>query len=133
MKSFKLLLMIVAGTTTALLLYFGTGLHPIWPLLWFAPIPVSAIAPQLRASRAFGLRAVAWFFGATNLWKHLAYGIGLPLAADSCFVSGPGNRFCSRRLVCAQLSSARRGLSRCDRISILLGELRISEREHFAT
>src|SRR5205814_10726094 len=21
---------------------------------------------------------VAWFFGATNLWKHLAYGIGLP-------------------------------------------------------
>ena len=78
MKSFKLLLMIVAGTTTALLLYFGTGLHPIWPLLWFAPIPVIAIAPQLRASRAFGLRAVAWFFGATNLWKHLAYGICLP-------------------------------------------------------
>jgi len=70
--------MIVAGTTTALLLYFGTGLHPIWPLLWFAPIPVIAIAPQLRASRAFGLTAVAWFFGATNLWKHLAYGIGLP-------------------------------------------------------
>ena len=78
MKSFKLLLVIVAGTTTAALLYFGTGLHPIWPLLWFAPIPVIAIAPHLRASRAFALATVAWFFGATNLWKHLAYGIGLP-------------------------------------------------------
>jgi len=78
MTSSKLLLVIVAGTTTAALLYFGTGLHPIWPVLWFAPVPIIAIAPQLRASRAFALAAVAWFFGATNLWKHLAYGIGLP-------------------------------------------------------
>jgi apolipoprotein N-acyltransferase len=78
MKSFKLLLVIVAGTTTAALLYFGTGLHPIWPLLWFAPVPVIAIAPQLRASQVFALGTVAWFFGQMNLWKHLAHGIGLP-------------------------------------------------------
>src|SRR4029077_7399651 len=78
MKSFKLLLVIVAGTTTAALLYFGTGLHPIWPLLWFAPIPVIAIAPQLRATRTFARGTVGCFLGETNLWKHLAYGIGLP-------------------------------------------------------
>ena len=80
MNSFKLLLVIVAGTTTAALLYFGTGLHPIWPLFWFAPIPIIAIASQLRASHAFALATVAWFFGQMNLWKHLAYGIGLPWA-----------------------------------------------------
>ena len=80
MKSFKLLLVIVAGTITAALLYFGTGLHPIWPLLWFAPVPIIAIAPQLRASHTFALATVAWFFGQMNLWKHLAYGIGLPWA-----------------------------------------------------
>src|SRR4029077_20933824 len=78
MKSFKLLLVIVAGTTTAALLDFGTGLHPIWPLLWFAPVAVIAIAPQLRASQAFALGTVAWFFGQMNLWKHLVHGIGLP-------------------------------------------------------
>jgi len=78
MKSFKLLLVIAAGTTTAALLYVGTGLHPIWPLLWFAPVPIIAIGPQLRASHAFALATVAWFFGQMNLWKHLAYGIGLP-------------------------------------------------------
>ena len=43
----NLLLVIVAGTTTAALLYCGTGLHPIWPLLSFTPIPIIAIAPQL--------------------------------------------------------------------------------------
>jgi apolipoprotein N-acyltransferase len=80
MKSLNLLLVIAAGTTTAALLYFGTGLHPIWPLLWLAPVPVIAIAPHLRASRVFALATVACFFGATNLWKHLAYGIGLPWA-----------------------------------------------------
>ena len=133
MKSFKFLLVIVAGTTTAALLYFGTGLHPIWPLLWFAPIPVIAIAPQLRASRAFALATVAWFFGEMNLWKHLAYGIGLPWRAGCYLVSRSRNCFCSRCFVRAQLSSTRLVLSRCDRVSILLGELRISERERFAT
>ena len=78
MKSFKLLLVIVAGMTTAALVYFGTGLHPIWPLVWFALIPIIAIAPQLRVSHVFALGTMAWFFGQTNLWKHLAYGIGLP-------------------------------------------------------
>ncbi len=88
MKSFSLVLVIVAGTTTAVLVYFGTGLHPIWPLLWFAPVPIIAIAPQLRARSAFALATVAWFFGEMNLWKHLAYGIGLrwPLIVISFFV-----------------------------------------------
>ena len=57
MKSFKLLLVIVAGTTTAALLYFGTGLHPIWPLLWFAPVPIIAIAPNyVRATPSLSQR-----------------------------------------------------------------------------
>jgi apolipoprotein N-acyltransferase len=77
MKSSKLLLVIAAGMTAAALVYFGTGLHPVWPLLWFAPVPIIAIAPQLRASHVFALGTLAWFFGKTNLWKHLAYGIGL--------------------------------------------------------
>jgi apolipoprotein N-acyltransferase len=78
MKFSRFALIIVAGTTTAALVYFGTGLHPIWPLLWFAPVPIIAIGPQLPASGAFALATVALFFGQMNLWKHLAGGIGLP-------------------------------------------------------
>ena len=59
--------------------HFGTGLQPLWPLLWLAPVPVLALAPRLRLSHAFLVAFIAWFLGEMNLWKHLAYGIGLPL------------------------------------------------------
>ena len=134
MKSYKLLLAIVAGTTTAALLYFGTGLHvPSGRCFGLRLLPVIAIAPQLRASRAFALATVAWFFGATNLWKHLAYGIGLPWPLHFCLVSDSGNCFCSRCFVRAQLSSARLAPFWLRSRFLLLGELRISERERFAT
>ena len=29
-----------AIAATAVLVWFGTGLEPFWPLLWFAPLPV---------------------------------------------------------------------------------------------
>jgi apolipoprotein N-acyltransferase len=77
-KFSRFALIIVAGTTTAALVYFGSGLHPIWPLLWFAPVPIIAIGPQLPATGVFALATVALFFGQMNLWKHLARGIGLP-------------------------------------------------------
>jgi apolipoprotein N-acyltransferase len=70
--------MVAAGTATAALSYFATGLHPVWPLLWLAPIPILAVASPLSRSGAFGLATVAWFIGQTNLWKHLAYGLALP-------------------------------------------------------
>ncbi len=50
----------------------------MWPLLWLAPVPILAIAPRLSRSGAFTLALVAWFLGELNLWKHLAYGLGLP-------------------------------------------------------
>jgi apolipoprotein N-acyltransferase len=79
-KSRNLIFAIAAGTATALLSYFGTGLHPIWPLLWFAPVPVLVIAPRLRASGAFLLGLVAWLIGETNLWNFYRHAIELPLA-----------------------------------------------------
>ena len=79
MKHRDSVLAVAAGIATALLTYFGTGLHPIWPLLWFAPISVIAIAPRLSASRAFLLAFTAWLIGETNLWKHLVQGVHVPL------------------------------------------------------
>jgi apolipoprotein N-acyltransferase len=79
-KSRNLIFAIAAGIATALLSYFGTGLHPIWSLLWFAPVPVLALAPRLRASRTFLLAFFAWLIGETNLWNFYRHAIELPLA-----------------------------------------------------
>ena len=73
------LLVAVTGLVSAGLLYFGTGLHPTWWLLWLAPVPVLAIAPRLRAGGAFLLSSTAWFLGKMNQWNYLRHVITLPL------------------------------------------------------
>ena len=65
-----LLLSIIAAATTAILSYLGTGLHPIWWLLWLAPVPVIALSAQLRAGVAFTVASGAWFIGALNQWAY---------------------------------------------------------------
>ena len=62
-----------AGLASAGLLYFGTGLHPTWWLLWLAPVPVLAIAPRLRASAAFLLGSIAWLLGEMNQWNYVRH------------------------------------------------------------
>ena len=78
-RTWTLPLVIAAGLATAALLFLGTGLHPIWPLLWFASIPVLAVAPRLRASAAFLLAFVAWLIGGLNQWNYFTSAIQLPL------------------------------------------------------
>jgi apolipoprotein N-acyltransferase len=82
---YKTLLVVVAGLVSAGLLYFGTGLHPTWWLLWLAPVPVLAIAPRLRASAAFLLGSIAWFLGEMNQWNYLRHVIALPLRITILF------------------------------------------------
>jgi apolipoprotein N-acyltransferase len=81
MKSRNFVFAMAAGLATATLLYFGTGLHPMWPLLWLGPIPVLAVAPRLRPSAAFLLASVAWLIGEMNQWNYFMRGIELPLPA----------------------------------------------------
>jgi apolipoprotein N-acyltransferase len=70
---------VVAGPVSAALLYFGTGLHPVCWLLWLAPVPVLAIAPQLRPGAAFLLATFAWLIGEMNQWNYFTHGLELPL------------------------------------------------------
>ncbi len=72
------LLTIAAGVTSAALSYLGTGLHPIWCLLWLAPVPVLAIAPQLRGRAAFLLGLVTWLIGEMNQWNYVMQELQLP-------------------------------------------------------
>ena len=79
MQSRNLLLALAAGGASSLLLYLGTGLHPMWWALWLAPVPVLALATHLRRSAAFLIAATAWLIGEMNLWNYLTRGIQLPL------------------------------------------------------
>ena len=59
-------------TLSAALLFLGTGLAPLWPLTWLAPIPVLWIAPRVSASTAFLIAAGAFALGSLNEWYYLA-------------------------------------------------------------
>src|SRR5579862_6978692 len=61
----------VAVACTAILVWFGTGLHPWWPLLWLAPLPALLIATRSGRARTFLVAFVGFFLGNLNLWYYL--------------------------------------------------------------
>jgi apolipoprotein N-acyltransferase len=68
--------------STALLVFFGNGLMPRWPLMWVAPLPVLVFALRRQASSSgwsTGMIAfAAWLAGCLNLWGYLRI-VGAPL------------------------------------------------------
>ena len=67
-KRGEILAAILAVGVSAVLVWFGNGLEPYWPLLWLAPLPVLVIALRgsaLQAGLAVGL---PWLIGSFSLW-----------------------------------------------------------------
>ena len=58
-------------TASAALFFFGTGLTPVWMLLWLAPIPVLWLAPRISAGQAFFVAAAAYMLGGFNIWFYM--------------------------------------------------------------
>ena len=61
---------LVALVLSAAAFYFGTGLHPIWSLTWFAPLPMLLMAPRLSRWTAWSLAFAAFLLGALNVWSY---------------------------------------------------------------
>jgi apolipoprotein N-acyltransferase len=59
---------------TAILVWFGTGLEPLWPLLWIAPLPILLIALHSSLPGAFLVALAAWLLGSLNMW-HYFHGV----------------------------------------------------------
>src|SRR5438046_10316558 len=74
----SILLVVVAGLSSAAFFYFGTGLHPIWRMLWLPPVPVLAVARRFRAGAAFLLGLIAWLMGETKQWQYVRHYIDVP-------------------------------------------------------
>ncbi len=61
---------LVALVLSAAGFYFGTGLHPIWSLTWFAPLPMLLMAPRPSRWTAWSLAFAAFLLGGLNVWKY---------------------------------------------------------------
>jgi len=83
----------LAILASALALYFGTGLHPIWPLLWFAPLPLLLIAPRRSARGACAISWLAAVLGALNLWRYFRHDLESPLVLSLIVVVLPSAIF----------------------------------------
>ncbi len=70
---------VVAMLTTAVLIGFGTGLDPFWPLMWLAPVPVLLFALGASARSAALVAGCAMILGLLNVWRLLHGALHLPL------------------------------------------------------
>jgi apolipoprotein N-acyltransferase len=78
---------------TSTLMFWGTGLHPLWWMTWLAPVPILLLSLSLPPWPAFGLAVLAWFLGSLNLWHYLLEVLGLPLLLVVIFSILPGCLF----------------------------------------
>ncbi|MGD0669171.1 MAG: nitrilase-related carbon-nitrogen hydrolase [Bryobacteraceae bacterium] len=72
---------LLAVVSTAVLVWFGTGLNPAWPLIWFAPLPLLLFAARSSGWGAAAAASLAWLAGSLNLWHYLSATLRAPLAA----------------------------------------------------
>lgn len=71
---------VIAMLATAVLIWFGTGLDPFWPLMWLAPLPVLLFALGASARGAALVAGCAVMLGLLNVWSLLHGALHLPLS-----------------------------------------------------
>ena len=71
---------IIAVACTAVLVWFGTGLYPRWPLLWLAPLPVLLFAFRSSWWSTALTAFLSWLLGSLNLWHYFSALLHIPLA-----------------------------------------------------
>ncbi|HLY42320.1 MAG TPA: nitrilase-related carbon-nitrogen hydrolase [Terracidiphilus sp.] len=66
----RILIALLVIAATAVLVYFGDGLNPVWPLMWFAPLPVLWFAAHSSWWEAAIAAYVAWLLGFLNMYHY---------------------------------------------------------------
>ena len=69
---------LLAALSAAGMLWFGSGLHPFWPLMWLAPLPVLLFAASASWKAALTTAMAAWFVGNLNMWRYYVHVIEMP-------------------------------------------------------
>ena len=90
-KSRLALAALLVTLSTAILVWFGNGLNPWWPLMWFAPLPVLWFALRNSWISAALVAGVSWLIGSLNLWGYfhslgMAFSVGLAIFSMAALV-----------------------------------------------
>ena len=80
-------------------IYFGSGLHPVWWLTWWAPIPVLLVVPRLSRRSSFALAFLVWACGGLNLWHYFRVSLSAPLIFALLVVVLPAMAFAAAVLL----------------------------------
>jgi len=76
---FRLVAFAVAAVVlTAVMVWFGDGLEPWWPLMWFAPLPVLVFAVRSGWRAAAVVSLLGMMLGSFSMW-HYFRAMGLPV------------------------------------------------------
>ncbi|MGO9336375.1 MAG: hypothetical protein ACLPY1_02595, partial [Terracidiphilus sp.] len=71
---------LLAVAVSAVLIWFGTGMFPLWPLLWFAPLPVLLFANRASWWATALTSSLAWIIGGLNREHYFNALLHVPLA-----------------------------------------------------
>ncbi|HVT97524.1 MAG TPA: nitrilase-related carbon-nitrogen hydrolase [Acidobacteriaceae bacterium] len=69
-KMRDLVMALLAIAATALLMFFGNGLEPHWPLAWFVPLPVLLYALRSSVWRGGAVAFLGMLLGCLNFWNY---------------------------------------------------------------
>ncbi|MGJ5819849.1 nitrilase-related carbon-nitrogen hydrolase [Paludibaculum fermentans] len=81
-----------AVALSAAALFFADSLHPVWWLMWLAPIPVLLLATRLKALPLFGAAFLAWAAGHLNVVSYYRL-VQIPYALIAVIVIAPAILF----------------------------------------
>jgi len=79
----------LAVATSAVLIWFGTGLFPFWPLLWFAPLPVLLVANRGSWWATALTAMLSWMMGNLNLEHYFISALHAPLMGRVEILAAP--------------------------------------------
>ena len=77
---------LLAIVSSSILIWFGNGLNPWWPLLWFVPLPILLFALRSSWWGAAIVAGASWLIGGLNFWPYLRL-LGASPAAWATIVS----------------------------------------------
>jgi putative CocE/NonD family hydrolase len=80
---------VCALVASSVLLFFGTGPHPVCWLTWVAPLPVLLIAAHVRGLPAFAIATMSWFIGSLNMWHYFGPLLEMPTSVAFLVLLAP--------------------------------------------
>ena len=86
------------------LVWFGTGLHPVWLCMWLAPIP-ALVHSRYRTTALVAF--LGFFLGSFNIWHYLHDVLSAPAAVVLMFIALPSIGFALAALLFRALYNRR--------------------------